>query len=216
MNLVELMVGMVIFAFLSIGITTSLLQQRKYSENAMSTVIAQSMAEGILEQIRRTGFATLSDFSQYQATAPDDCPVAGTETATNPALYTTYRSVEIKFIGVGANNYATVQDFNLYWMANADTYQEVGERTDPDDLTSPIIGVVLDVDYKNSSNNLVRQRRYMKMRVNITRSMNTQKSAVMITLRYQWAIPERRTAAGLPIYFPVREIHTVISKISTY
>jgi type II secretory pathway pseudopilin PulG len=217
-TLAEMMIAMIIFALVSMGLTTSLLQQRKQSEKAMSQVIAQSIAEGILEQIRRAGFASLSNFDAFDTVAPDDCPAAGTETAVDPAtsaVYKTYRSVELKFIGVGADNYATVQTFNLYWATDNTLYMEVGERSDPDDLTSAMLGVVLDMDYKVGAT-VLRPRRYMKMIVNLTRTMNANKTAVEIVLHYQWAIPERRTGAGQPIYYSEREIRTIVSKIATY
>jgi len=209
------MVGAFLFMLVSTGICTSILQQRAASENAMSQVIADSIAEGIVEQIRRAGFSNLSNYVAFDTVAPDDCPAAGTETAVDAvtsATYNTYRSVELKFLGVGANNYATVQTFNLYWAANNALYVEVGERSDPGDLTSAMIGVVLDMDYKVGST-VIRPRRYMKMKVNLTRTMNTNKTAVEIVLRYQWAKPEK---LGQIAYTTIKEVRTIVSKVATY
>lgn len=217
-TLVEMMIGMMLFALVAMGVGTSLLQQRKQSERAMSQVIAQSIAEGILEQIRRAGFVSLSNFDAFDTTRPEDCPVSGTETAVNPstsATYNTYRSVELKFLGIRSDNYASVQTFTLYWAADNTLYAEVGERSDPEDLTSPILGVVLDMDYK-SGGTVLRPRRYMRMLINITRTMNANKTAVEIALRYRWAIPERLSSTGQPIYYTEREIRTIVSKIATY
>ena len=218
-TLVEMMVGMVLFALVASGIATSLIQLRKQSENAMCQIMAQSVAEGLLEQIRRAGFSTLSDFSPADVVKPDDCPSSGTEIAgltppPSPVPLVTYRSVELKFIAVGTGNFAEVQTSNLYWANGPDAFVNVGARVDASDLTSSVLGVVLDMDYRNASGQIVRPRRYMPMRVNITRTLNADSNAVHITLRYQWQQPDRR--AGALVYFPVRELRTVVPKVSTY
>lgn len=218
-SLAEMMIAMVLFALVSMGIGTSFIHQRKHSENAMSHAMADSMAQGLLEQIRRAGFASLSNMTPAFSDAPADCPVSGTETVLDPSTGTpvnSYRSVELKFLGIDTDNYATVQTFNLYWASDPANVVQVGARADPDDPASEILGVVLDVDHRDSANKVLRQRRYMPMRVSLTRNLNADKNAVFITLRYQWAKPLGRDAGGIPFYYPAREVHAVVSKISTY
>lgn len=218
-SLAEMMIAMVLFALVSMGLGTSFIQQRKRSENAMNHAMADSMAQGLLEQIRRAGFASLGNMTPAFSDAPADCPVSGTETVLDPstgASVNTYRSVELKFLGVDADNYATVQTFNLYWASDPANVVQVGARADPDDPSSEIFGVVLDVDHRNAANEVLRPRRYMPMRVSVTRSLNADKNAVFVTLRYQWAKPLGRDASGIPFYYPAREVHAVVSKISTY
>lgn len=210
------MVGMVIFSFLSLGISISMIRQRKDSENAMCQTLAQATAEGILEQVRRAGFTTLSDFSVAAATAPADYPytVAGGEKDSASAL--TYRSLPVMFIGATTANFAEVQEFNLYWAdIAAPLLCPIGARADRDDNTSTILGVLVDVDHRHSSGSVIRARRFMMMEVSITRALNANKNAVEVTLRFRWAKPDVLTA-GPPSYYSTRSLRTVISKIPTY
>lgn len=190
-TLVEVMVAMLVFVMVAIGITTSLIQLRRQGENNISQVLAQAIAEGLLEQVRRTSYSDLSDVD------------------TNPP-------VQLLFIDANIANNATVQPFSLAWATDDTTYTEIGVRTDPTDLTSPILGMLMDVDYKDASGNLIRARRYMKMKVNLRHSLNANKDAVEVRLKYQWAVPERRNADWSYVYFPSREIRSVVSKIPTY
>jgi hypothetical protein len=207
---------MLIFSFLSVGIAISMIQQRKDSENAMCQTLAQATAEGILDQVRRAGFTTLSDFTASAVLGDYPYTASNGETATDASgTYVTYCSLPIAFIGVTNNNYAEVQEFNLYWAGNAATLCDVGARSDASDITSLIFGVLMDVDYKDSGGNIIRPRRYMKMRVGITRVLNTNKDAVEVTLCYRWAKPDV-PGGGASTYYSTRSLRTVISKISTY
>ena len=223
-TLVEVLVSMIMFALVSMGITASLIQQRKQSENALYLTNAQATAEGILDQIKRLGFTNLSDFTKAFASAPDDYPsgsgVGETALDSSSTSYITYRSVPLIFIGEGPikNGLQTgyPQDFNLYWAADTTNFFEIGARVDPDDLKTPIIGVLADLSYNDSSATVLRASRYMKMFVSITRRLNANKDTVEVTLRYKWAIPDRRTASGALIYYSSRELRAIVSKISTY
>jgi type II secretory pathway pseudopilin PulG len=190
-TLVEVMIALLIFLLVAIGIASSLIQLRKQGENTICQVLAQTVAEGLLEQIRRTSFTNLSDVT------------------TNPP-------VPLLFINANSGNYASVEPFSMPCGSDATTFTDIGARTIPGDLTSAIQGVLLDVDYKNSAGTLIRPRRFMKMRANLTHSVNTNKDVVQVTLKFQWAVPDRRTAAGGLIYYETREIRTVISQMPTY
>jgi len=212
------MVAMVILGFLSVGIALSMTQQRKDSENAMCQTLAQATAEGILDQVRRAGFTRLSDFTAVTLPPTNDYPYNSSsgETATNASgTYSTYQSLPVAFIGVTTDNYGDIQDFNLYWAKNATSLCSIGARSDKNDPTSPILGVVVDVDYKDSGGNVIRPRRYLKMQVAITRVLNANQDALEVTLYYRWAKPDV-PGSGTPTYYATRSLRTIISKISTY
>lgn len=190
--MVEVMIALLIFLLVAIGIATSLVQLRKQGENTICQVLAQTIAEGLLEQVRRTPFTTLSDVT------------------LNPP-------VPILFINADTTtNYAVVEPFSLAWASDDTTFTDIGARTIPGDLTSAIKGVLLDVDYKNSSGTIIRPRRYMKMRANLRHTVNTNQDVVQVVLRFQWAVPDRRTSSGGTLYYETREIRTVISQMPTY
>jgi len=215
-SLAEVLVGMMIFAFLSLGISVSMIKQRKDSENAMCQTLAQATAGGIIEQVRRTGFTTLSDFTAAAATAPTDYPYTTTDGEKDSGSNLNYRSLTVMFIGQTSDNFAEVQEFNLYWanVASPQLYS-TGARVDRTDNTSTILGVLVDVDHRDSSGNVIHSRRYMPMQVSITRALNANKDAVEVTLRYRWAKPDVLSGAT-PTYYSTRSLRTVISKIPTY
>lgn len=187
------MIAMFVFTLVSTGIATSLFQLRKAGENSISQVLAQATAEGLLEQVRRINYTELSDFTTVPAPA-----------------------VDLLFINVNASNRASVEPMTLDWATNDTDYTEIGARSDPADPASAKLGVLLDVDYQDSSGKLIRARRYMKMKINLTRSLNANKDAVQVCLRFQWAVPDRHTNSGDFIYYASREIRSVISKMPTY
>lgn len=190
-TLTEVMIAMLVFMLVAIGITSSLIQLRKQGENAICQVLAQTTAEGLLEQVRRTNYTNLSDV-------------------------TTHPPVELLFINSNSSNRASVEPFSLAWALNDTDYTDIGARSDPSDPASAKLGILLDVDYNDASGGLIRAKRFMKMKINLTHALNANQDAVQVCLRFQWAVPDRRTASGGSLYYASREIRTVISKMPTY
>lgn len=190
-TLVETMVAIMILTVFSLGIATSLVQLRKQGEVGIYQILAQSTAEGLMEQVRRSSFSDLSDMTG------------------NPP-------VELMFINANTDNRANVETLSLDWLTDDTTFIEVGALSDPDDPDSEKLGVLMDVDYEDASGNIIRRRRYMKMRINLTRSLNATVDAVQIVLRYQWQVPDRKGSDGTGVYYAQREIRSVVSKMPTY
>ena len=195
-TLVEVMIAMGIFMMLSSAIATTLIQLRRQGENSVSLALADATAEGLLEQVRRTNYGALSDLSGTSNT-----------------------SVDLLFIDVNASNRATVQPYPFTWSPDDTTFHAIGAMVDPTvtpDSAIQFRGVLLDVDYKDTLGNTIRPRRYMPMKINLTRTVNANLDAVQVCLRYQWAVPDRVSATGGIVYYPPREIRTIISKMPTY
>jgi len=210
-TLVETMCALILFVVVAVGISASLIQIRKMSENDMSQTVAQTVAEGIIEQIQRMSFADLSDTTANVASMPDDFPNDNNHEAN-------WCCVPLKFIGVANDNHAAVQNFSLYWATNttATPFTQIGEREDPNVLTSAIRGIVLDVEFQDSAGVLIRPRRYMKMGVNLARSIDSSGSMVAITLKYQWEVPNKKASNGIDPVYLTREIRFVKSNMPTY
>lgn len=191
MTLVEMMVAIMILTIVSLGIATSLVQLRKQGEVIIYQILAQATAEGLMEQIRRASYADLSDVTNHPP-------------------------VELMFISTNAANRASVETSLQQWHTDDTTFDEIGALSDPANPDSPRLGTLMDVDYTDASGSVIRRRRYMKMKINLTHSLNANKDAVQITLRYQWQVPDRKGAGGSEIYYAQREVRSVVSKMPTY
>jgi len=74
----------------------------------------------------------------------------------------------------------------------------------------------LDVEFQDSAGVLIRPRRYMKMGVNLARSIDSSGSMVAITLKYQWEVPNKKASNGIDPVYLTREIRFVKSNMPTY
>jgi prepilin-type N-terminal cleavage/methylation domain-containing protein len=122
---------------------------------------------------------------------------------------TTLTSVTIKLPSLNEDNETVMEDFELEWAANANDFEAIG-TPDPDQ------GVLTDVAYIRESNT-IRPERYLRMRVCLLRdttanSINNRR--VPLTLRYQWAAPDRRIGTE-PVYL-TGELRTVRSSASSF
>jgi prepilin-type N-terminal cleavage/methylation domain-containing protein len=115
----------------------------------------------------------------------------------------------IKLPGLDASNRTTMDDFQLPWAANDTTFTAIGT---PD--TSK--GILVDAAYIRESNT-IRPERYLPMRMNLRREISSSATErrVLLTLRYQWAVPDRRSSSGTPIYLS-GELRTVRSSAASF
>jgi hypothetical protein len=141
----------------------------------------------------------------------------------------------LQFIAVRSDNHVDVQTRSVGWDdPDATTglynnlYTEVGERVDssasdvdpagtylPADRPA-VKGVVMDVEYRNSTTNaVIRPKRYMTMLVNFQRVPNPNNGTVAIVLNYKWAVPDQHTSAGGPVYLS-SQVRTVKSATPSY
>lgn len=190
-TLVEMTVAIAILTIMSLGILTSLIQLRRQGEVIIYQILAQATAEGLVEQIRRASYADLSDVT------------------TNP-------DVELMFVNATAANRVSVETQMQRWHSDDTTYDDIGALSDPSDPDSAKLGVLMDVDYTDANGKIIRRRRYMKMKINLTHSLNANKDAVQIVLRYQWEVPDRKGSNGTEVYYSKREVRSVVSKMPSY
>ena len=189
MTLVEVMVAFGLFSIMALGSLSALIQTRKMSEDNVAQATAAVIAQGIIEQVHLNPYAAVAD------------------TTSSPNL-------ELKFTGSSTNNLASIQQYDLPWDTNATTFTQIGARVDPADSSSPILGVLLDLDYKVDST-VIRPGRYMKMRVNIRRTVNPGNDNVEIILIYSWQPPSRNNGVGTETYL-TRELRTIRSQAPSY
>jgi Tfp pilus assembly protein PilV len=189
MTLTEIMIAFGLFSIMALGSLTALLQTRKMSEDNVAQATAAVIAQGIIEQVQLNGYDAISD------------------TVGSPNL-------ELKFTGANTNNLASIQQYDLPWATDTTTFTAIGARVDPNDTSSAVLGVLLDLDYKVGTK-VVRPGRYMKMRVNIRRTVHSGDDNVEIVLVYQWQPPSRNTRPTDNIYL-TREIRTIRSQAPSY
>jgi len=115
-------------------------------------------------------------------------------------------SVDLKLIGVSSGNLADIQTFTVTWASDA-TYTAIGEVSGG--VTK---GVVLDADYKSGSTT-IRPKRYMKMNVNLQRSVDIVNGNASVILSYQWQLPDRNI--GAPVFI-TKEIRVIRSQAPSY
>lgn len=109
-------------------------------------------------------------------------------------------SISIKLATLRSGNYTSIDNFSLPWSTSSTTYTSIGTTTD---------GILTDAAYEADSNT-IRPERFMHMRVNLQREIESTNNRVRITLRYQWEVPDRKQANGDPLYLS-GEIRTVRS-----
>lgn len=189
LSLVEVMAAMILFTMMSLGTLAALLQTRKMSEDNVAQATAAVIAQGIIEQVQLNPYTAIED------------------TAGSPNL-------ELKFTGANTNNLASIQQYLLPWAPDATTFTEIGARVDPSDPTSAVLGVLLDLDYKAADGTVIRPGRYMKMRVNVRRVVNSGDHNVEILMTYSWRPPSRNT--GNNVTYLTRELRTIRSEAPSY
>ena len=184
-TLVELMVSFTLFTIMSLGAIAALGQTRIISENNVAHATANAIAQGIIEQVQLNGYTNIT---------------------SDPSL-------PLKFTGASSANLASLQQFSLPWAADATTFTDIGSRADPTDPNSPVLGVLVDVAYKNGAN-VIRPAHYMKMKVNLQRNPHLNDDNVEIILTYSWQpISANGTSSGA---FFTREIRTIRSQAPSY
>lgn len=188
LSLVEVMAATVLFTMMSLGTLAALLQTRKMSEDNVAQATAAVIAQGIIEQVQLNPYAALED------------------TASSPNL-------ELKFTGTNSNNLASIQQYLLPWAADATTFTEIGARSDPSDPTSPILGVLIDLEYKDG-NRVIRPSKYMKMQVNVRRFVNSGDDNVQIVMLYSWQPPSRNSGGN--VTYLTRELRTIRSQAPSF
>ncbi|HEX9781570.1 MAG TPA: hypothetical protein VGA56_02425 [Opitutaceae bacterium] len=109
-------------------------------------------------------------------------------------------SVTIKLATLTASNCTSFEDFTIPWSSPSTDFTNIG--------TTPA-GILTDAAYIADSNT-IRTERFMPMRINLQRLIEGNANRVSFTLRYQWAVPDRKTPGGDPIYLS-GELRTVRS-----
>ena len=105
------------------------------------------------------------------------------------------------------DNTVTMQDIQIPWTTS-DLFTDVGPEDDPSR------GVLVDVAYI-AEGNTIRPMRYMKLRVNLQRFVDTADSRTTIRLRYEYEIPDRKGPDGEPL-FQSGELRTVRSRAESF
>src|ERR1700712_4835307 len=95
MTLIELMIAFTLFAMMSLGSLSALLQTRKMSENNVAQETAAVIAQGIIEQVQLNPY---DDIQNKDGTHTD---------------------LDLKFTGVDTNNLASIQQHTVHWATDA-------------------------------------------------------------------------------------------------
>lgn len=185
MSLLEVAIASFLFTLMAVSTLTAMMTARKMAENNVAQATAAIIAQGIMEQVQLVGYTPL----------------------------TSNTTLPITFTGPSTSNAAVAQSFDLPWAADATTFTDIGSHSDPTDLTTPIVGVLIDVAYKNGST-VIRPARYMKMKVNLRRTVHTADDNVEIILTYSWQ-PPSGYGANASRYI-TREIRTIRSQAPSY
>ena len=186
MTLVEVVTSIGLFALMVLGALGGMVQVRKMSDSNVFQVSAQAVAQGIIERLQVTGYASV---------------------ATDAAL-------PLELMGYDSSaNLCSVQTFNLPWAPDATTFTDIGELINPADQAAGVRGILLDADFRNGAA-VIRPRKYMNMRVNLRRTLHANDDNVEILLTYSWQPPtgSQTSTAG----FITREIRTVRSEANSY
>lgn len=183
------MLAFAIFTITALACVSALLHTRRMSEDNVAQATASVIAQGIIEQVQLNSYSAVAD------------------TVDTPNL-------ELKFTGMNTNNLASIQQYDLPWATDTTTFTAIGARVNPADATSAILGVLLDLEYKVGST-VIRPARYMKMRVNMRRTVHAGDDNVEIVLTYQWQPPSRNALPTDNVYL-TREIRTIRSQAPSY
>jgi type II secretory pathway pseudopilin PulG len=185
MTLLEVAIASFLFTVMAVSILTAMVQTRKIAENNVAQTAATVVAQGIIEQVQLTGY--------------------------DPLI--TDASVPVNYTAPDSNNYSGMQQIPLLWAPDATTFYELGAHSDPADLTSPVLGILLDMAYKNGST-VIRPARYMKMKANLQRNIHTADDNIEITLTYSWLPPSGNGQTSSR--WITREIRTIRSQAPSY
>lgn len=98
-------------------------------------------------------------------------------------------SVEIKLPTLTSTNRTSMPSYSLPWASASTDYTSIGSTN----------GILVDAAYIAASNT-IHPERYMKMKVNLQRTIENSENRVRIVLRYQWEIPDRKKTDGTSIY----------------
>lgn len=112
----------------------------------------------------------------------------------------TLMSIEVKWAKLTDLNYTSLEDDDLPWATDDSTYTEIGTTA---------AGILTDAAYIADSNE-IRPERFMRMRFNLQREIESNQNRVRIVLRYQWEVPDRKGTNGDPIFLN-GEIRTIRS-----
>jgi type II secretory pathway pseudopilin PulG len=190
MSLVEVMVALGIFMLLAGGALTAVVQSRKMAEDNVAQSIARTVAQGIIEQARSAPGLTMD---------------------------TNATSLPLRFakVGTAGANFAGIEQKTIPFAASATDFSSVGAPSIPSDLSSPGLGVLLDVESRKPTGQVIRPARYMPMEVSLMRVDNSSLHRyVAVALRYRWQ-PPTRNHPGVPPTWMMREIRTIIPYTST-
>lgn len=98
--------------------------------------------------------------------------------------------VAIRVASLTSTNRTALDEFSLPWATTSTDFTAIGSTAE---------GVLMDAAYIESSN-IIRPERYMLMRLNLQREIESADHRVRIVLRYQWAVPDRKSSDGSPLY----------------
>lgn len=185
MTLLEVVISSFLFTLMAVSILTALVQSRKMAENNVAQTTAAVIAQGIMEQVQLVGYTPL----------------------------TTDATLPISFTGPSTNNLSAIQNFDLPWASDSTTFTDIGSHADPADLSTPIVGILVDMPYINGST-VIRPARYMKMKVNLQRTLHATDDNVEIVLTYGWQPPSGNGVSSSR--YITREIRTIRSQAPSY
>lgn len=109
-------------------------------------------------------------------------------------------TIAITLPDLNDDNHTSMPQIALPWAADATTFTEIGPDAE---------GILTDAAYVAASN-VIRPEKYLRMRINLQREIESSEHRVKIVLRYQWAAPDR-LGATTPHYLS-GEIRTIRSK----
>jgi prepilin-type N-terminal cleavage/methylation domain-containing protein len=188
LTLVEVMIAVLIFGIMFAGVLSAITQTHRFAERNMAMAVARSVAQGIIEQAR---------LEAAEIRRP---------TAT---------TLPLRFIGNDVNNFAAISQRNIPIEAVPGVWTAVGALEDPTDPASAVLGVLLDAEQRDASNNIIRPAKYMDMEVNFRITANEDvRRYLTVELRYRW-IPPVNQLSGSANWIE-REVRTAIAYSSTF
>jgi type II secretory pathway pseudopilin PulG len=202
MTLVEVMIAMLVFSLMSGSALLAIIQTRKMAEDNAAQATARTLAQGIIEQMHASAYD----------------PLAATPTPPPPGVPTpTPTQITVNLVGLydTSGKFAPAPvAFKLDWKPPTDTnFQDIGV---PLPFAPANLAILLDSEYRDASNNLLRPARYMRMQVRLTHDPTLlSHDCVGVVLQYRWAPPSRNTLLS-PTIWVTREIRTVISKAYSF
>ena len=208
MTLVEVMVAFFLFTLLAAAALTAVIQSRKMAEDNVAQAIARTVAQGIIEQVRLN--LGLVKAITLREPVVDPAPSVPCSPLSIPMRFTKLSDDGTDFAAITQRNIPMHVDTD----ANANDWFDVG-ALDPA-VPSSVLGVLLDVEYRDAANAVIRPARYMKMQVNLKRLANDPvQNYVAVVLSYRWQPPARNATSGTTTWV-TREIRTIIPYTDTF